>query len=148
MNRHKTIGMTAAPTLTAGFASAAAPDTAHYMSAMVKTRFSALQVGEIDMLWRSAIWTYDSDAALGRDFTGVACDDRQEFMVLTDLCVSCAIQIDAATVCASTGATRVQPANVNQTKPETNSPEPPPGLERGLNDIWTNNGQRCAVPIC
>ncbi|MCK0171174.1 amino acid ABC transporter substrate-binding protein [Aliiroseovarius sp. S1123] len=81
------------------------PDAVDYTSVTAKTRFTALQGGEIDMLSRNTTWTYSRDAALGLDFTGVTYYDGQGFMVRKDLGVSSALELNDATVCTSTGTT-------------------------------------------
>ncbi len=76
-----------------------------YTSVTAKTRFTALQAGEIDMLSRNTTWTYMRDTSLGLDFTGVTYYDGQGFMVRKDLGVNSALELDGASVCTSTGTT-------------------------------------------
>ncbi|MEO1161430.1 MAG: amino acid ABC transporter substrate-binding protein [Pseudomonadota bacterium] len=76
-----------------------------YTSVTAKTRFTALQGGEIDMLSRNTTWTYNRDTSLGLDFTGVTYYDGQGFMVRKDLGAKSATELDGATVCTSTGTT-------------------------------------------
>ena len=46
-----------------------------------KTRFTALQSGEIDVLSRNTTWTLSRDTDLGLDFVGVTWYDGQGFLV-------------------------------------------------------------------
>lgn len=80
-------------------------DSLKYTSVTAKTRFTALQAGEIDMLSRNTTWTYTRDASLGLDFTGVTYYDGQGFMVRKDLGVGSATELNDAAVCTSTGTT-------------------------------------------
>ena len=80
-------------------------DALSYTSVTAKTRFTALQGGEIDMLSRNTTWTYMRDVSLGLDFTGVTYYDGQGFMVRKELGVSSAKELDGAAVCTSTGTT-------------------------------------------
>ncbi len=80
-------------------------DKVVYTSVTAKTRFTALQGGEIDLLSRNTTWTFMRDTALGLDFTGVTYYDGQGFMVRKDLGVGSAMDLEGATVCTSTGTT-------------------------------------------
>jgi len=80
-------------------------DKISYTSVTAKTRFTALQGGEIDLLSRNTTWTYMRDASLGLDFTGVTYYDGQGFMVRKDLGVASARDLNGAAVCTSTGTT-------------------------------------------
>lgn len=80
-------------------------DKVNYTSVTAKTRFTALQGGEIDLLSRNTTWTYMRDASLGLDFTGVTYYDGQGFMVRKDIGVDRATDLDGAAVCTSTGTT-------------------------------------------
>jgi general L-amino acid transport system substrate-binding protein len=70
-----------------------------------KTRFTALDSGEIDMLARNTTWTFSRDTDLKFDFVGVNYYDGQGFMVPKALGVSSAKELDGATVCIQTGTT-------------------------------------------
>jgi general L-amino acid transport system substrate-binding protein len=70
-----------------------------------KSRFPALQSGEVDMLARNTTWTFDRDVKLGFEFTGVNFYDGQGFMVRKDLGVKSAFELDGASVCVTTGST-------------------------------------------
>jgi len=70
-----------------------------------KTRFTALNSGEIDMLARNTTWTYSRDVDLKLTFVGVNYYDGQGFMVPKALGVKSASELDGATVCIATGTT-------------------------------------------
>jgi len=70
-----------------------------------ENRFSALASGEIDLLTRSATWTFSRDNDLKLDFAGIDYYDGQGFMVKKDLGVKSAKELDGATICIQTGTT-------------------------------------------
>jgi general L-amino acid transport system substrate-binding protein len=70
-----------------------------------KSRFPALQSGEVDMLARNTTWTYDRDVKLGFDFAGVNFYDGQGFMIRKEMGVKSAFELDGASVCVTTGST-------------------------------------------
>ncbi|WP_425405657.1 amino acid ABC transporter substrate-binding protein [Hwanghaeella sp.] len=70
-----------------------------------KTRFPALQSGEVDVLARNTTWTFSRDTDLGFEFVGVNYYDGQGFMVKADLGVKSALELDGASVCIQTGTT-------------------------------------------
>lgn len=76
-----------------------------FVPTTAKSRFPALQSGEVDMLARNTTWTYDRDVKLGFEFAGVNFYDGQGFMVRKDLGVKSARQLDGASVCVQTGST-------------------------------------------
>ncbi len=70
-----------------------------------KSRFPALQSGEVDLLSRVTTWTFDRDVKLGFEFAGVNFYDGQGFMVRKDLGVKSGLELDGASVCVTTGTT-------------------------------------------
>ena len=70
-----------------------------------KTRFPALQSGEVDVLARNTTWTFSRDTDLGFEFVGVNYYDGQGFMIKADLGVKSALELDGASVCIQTGTT-------------------------------------------
>ena len=68
-------------------------------------RFEALRGGRIDLLSRNSTWTLDREAGLGLAFAGVTFHDGQGFMVMRDLNVSSALELDRAKVCVEAGTT-------------------------------------------
>ncbi len=73
-----------------------------------KTRFTALQSGEIDVLTRNCTQTLTRDTALGLDFCQVNYYDGQGFMVPKKLGVKSAKELNGATVCVLPGTTTEQ----------------------------------------
>jgi len=76
-----------------------------YVPLTAKERFTALQSGEIDVLYRNTTWTMQRDASLGLNFAGVNYYDGQGFMVMESLGVSYAMELDGASVCIQAGTT-------------------------------------------
>ncbi len=76
-----------------------------YVPLSAKTRFTALQSGEIDVLSRNTTWTFSRDNNLGLEFVGVNYYDGQGFMVRNDLGVKTATELSGAAVCTNTGTT-------------------------------------------
>jgi len=70
-----------------------------------KTRFTLLNSGEGDLLYRNTTITMSRDADLKLTFLGVNYYDGQGFMVRKDLGVGSATDLDGASVCIQTGTT-------------------------------------------
>jgi len=70
-----------------------------------KTRFTVLNSGEGDVLWRNTTITYVRDVDVKLTFVGVNYYDGQGFMVPTKLGVKSAKELNGATVCIQTGTT-------------------------------------------
>ena len=77
----------------------------NYVTTTGKTRFTALNSGEVDMLARNTTWTFSRDADLTLTFVGVNYYDGQGFLVRSDLGVESAKELDGATVCIQAGTT-------------------------------------------
>lgn len=76
-----------------------------FKSLNAKTRFPALQSGEIDVLVRNTTQTISRDVSLGFDFVGINYYDGQGFMVKKSLGVKSAKELGGASVCVQTGTT-------------------------------------------
>lgn len=83
-------------------------DKVKYTPLTAKTRFTALQSGEIDVLTRNATQTLSRDTALGLDFAHVNYYDGQGFLIPKSLGVTSAKELDGATVCVLPGTTTEQ----------------------------------------
>jgi len=81
-----------------------------YTPLTAKTRFTALQSKEIDVLCRNATQTLGRDTSLGLDFVQVNYYDGQGFMVPKALGVKSAKELSGATVCVLPGTTTEQNA--------------------------------------
>ena len=80
-------------------------DKVKYTPLTAKTRFTALQSGEIDVLTRNCTVTLGRDTALGLDFAQVNYYDGQGFLVAKKLGVKDAKELDGASVCVLPGTT-------------------------------------------
>ncbi len=76
-----------------------------YTPLTAKTRFTALQSKEIEVLTRNCTQTLGRDTALGLDFVQVNYYDGQGFMVPKSLGVKNASELSGATVCVLPGTT-------------------------------------------
>jgi len=83
-------------------------DKVKFTPLTAKTRFTALQSGEIDVLTRNCTQTLTRDTALGLDFAPVNYYDGQGFLVPKKLGVKSAKQLDGAAVCVLPGTTTEQ----------------------------------------
>lgn len=81
------------------------PDKIKWVPLTAKTRFTALQSGEIDVLTRNATQTLTRETALGLNFAHVNYYDGQGFLVSKGLGVKSAKELDGATVCVLPGTT-------------------------------------------
>ena len=70
-----------------------------------KTRFTKLNAGEGDVLWRNTTITFSRDVGVKLRFHAVNYYDGQGFMVRKDLGVSSAKELDGASICIQTGTT-------------------------------------------
>ena len=68
-------------------------------------RFDALRAGRVDLLSRNSTWTLEREAGLGLAVAGITYHDGQGFMVMRDLNVTSALELDRAKVCVETGTT-------------------------------------------
>ena len=80
-------------------------DKISFVNLTGKTRFPALQAGEIDVLSRNTTWTLSRDVDLGLTFVGVNYYDGQGFIGRKALGVMSAKELDGASVCIQTGTT-------------------------------------------
>ena len=68
-------------------------------------RFTALQSGEVDVLWRNTSWTFTRDTDNRLDFAGINYFDGQGFLVRRSLGLSSATELNGARICVQTGST-------------------------------------------
>jgi len=81
------------------------PDKIKFVPLTAKTRFTALQSGEIDVLTRNATQTLTRESSLGLNFAHVNYYDGQGFLVPKKLGLKSAKELDGATVCVLPGTT-------------------------------------------
>ena len=81
------------------------PNKIKFIPLTAKTRFTALQSGEIDVLTRNATQTLSRESSLGLNFAHVNYYDGQGFLVPKKLGVKDAKELDGATVCVLPGTT-------------------------------------------
>jgi general L-amino acid transport system substrate-binding protein len=81
------------------------PDKIEFTPLTAKTRFTALQSGEIDVLFRNCTQTLSRDTSYGLDFGVVNYYDGQGFLVRKDLGVNSAKDLDGASICVLPGTT-------------------------------------------
>ena len=70
-----------------------------------QARFTALQAGEVDMLYRSTTWTLGREGLLGAEFASVTFYDGTGFLVKKANGVKSAKEMDGATICVQPGST-------------------------------------------
>ena len=81
------------------------PEAIKAVTSTGKTRFTKLNAGEGDVLWRNTTITFSRDVGVKLRFHGVNYYDGQGFMVPKSLGVSSAKELDGASVCIQTGTT-------------------------------------------
>ena len=81
------------------------PNAIKAVTSTGKTRFTKLNAGEGDVLWRNTTITFSRDVGVKLRFHGVNYYDGQGFMVPKALGVSSAKELDGASVCIQTGTT-------------------------------------------
>ncbi len=80
-------------------------DAIEFVPLSSKTRFTALNSGEVDLLARNTTWTLSRDVDLKMEFIGINYFDGQGFMAPKALGVTSAKDLDGATICIQTGTT-------------------------------------------
>jgi general L-amino acid transport system substrate-binding protein len=68
-------------------------------------RFDALRAGRVDLLSRNSTWTLEREAGLDLAFAGISFHDGQGFMVMRDLNVTSALELNGVRVCVEQGTT-------------------------------------------
>jgi len=129
-----------------------ARDKLKYVPLSAKTRFTALQSGEIDVLTRNCTQTLGRETALGLNFVQVNYYDGQGFLVPKKLGVKSARELDGATVCVLPGTTTELNvadffrAHNMKMKPVVieSSPELNKAFFAGRCDVLTTDASQCA----
>jgi general L-amino acid transport system substrate-binding protein len=84
------------------------PNKLRFVPTTAQSRFTALQSGEVDVLYRNTTWTLSRDTSLGLDFPTVNFYDGQGFMVKSNLGLKSASELNGATICVQPGTTTEQ----------------------------------------
>lgn len=82
----------------------------NFLPQSAKTRFAALQAGQIDLLSRGASWSLIRDAGLGLDFAGISYFDGQSFLAPRRLNLRGPADLNGKRICveaATTSATNL-----------------------------------------
>ena len=74
-----------------------------FVPTTAQNRFTALQAGEVDLLYRSTTWTLGREANLGTMFASVNFYDGTGFLVKKSLGVKTAKEMDGASICVAPG---------------------------------------------
>jgi general L-amino acid transport system substrate-binding protein len=74
-----------------------------FIPVTAQNRFTALQSGEVDLLYRSTTWTLGREANLGALFASITYYDGTGFLVKTASGVKTAKEMDGATICVAPG---------------------------------------------
>jgi general L-amino acid transport system substrate-binding protein len=81
------------------------PTKVRFIPLTAQARFTALQTGEIDVLYRNSTQTFLRDASLGLNQGPVNFYDGQGFAIRRDAAVEKVQQLDGATICVAQGTT-------------------------------------------
>lgn len=111
-----------------------------------RNAFAALQSGAVDMLARTATWTFTREVELRFEFAGIYVYDGQAFMVSRRLGVTSARQLNGASICVTGGSTTelnladyFRTNNMTYRPVVTNSREQnQANLDAGRCDVYTN----------
>lgn len=81
------------------------PEAVEFRPLTAQERFTALQTGEVDVLFRNTTWTISRDTSVGMDFGPTTFYDGQGFLVREELGAQSIDDLDGATVCVQSGTT-------------------------------------------
>jgi len=80
-------------------------DNLTFVTTTTQDRFTAVQAGTVDVLFRNATWTLSRDTDLGLDFGPVVFYDGQGVMVRADSGAQSIADLGGASICSLTGTT-------------------------------------------
>lgn len=86
-------------------ASLGSSEKVEFIPLNAKSRFTALQTGEVVMLSRRSTWTMARDTTLGLNFAAINFYDGQGFMVRKSQGLQSATELDGSSICTATGTT-------------------------------------------
>lgn len=81
------------------------PQAVEFVNLSASERFSALQEGRVDVLFRNTTWTAERDTAFNLDFGPVIFHDGQGFMVRKDLYITTLQELSNSRICVRAGTT-------------------------------------------
>jgi general L-amino acid transport system substrate-binding protein len=82
------------------------PNAVQYRPLTAAERFTAVQTGEVDVLFRNTTWTLQRDgSSVGMDFLPITFYDGQGMMVRAELGAETLDDLDGATICVQSGTT-------------------------------------------
>lgn len=81
------------------------PEAVEFRQLSTQERFTALQTGEVDVLFRNTTWTLSRDTAAGLDFGPTIFYDGQGIMVRKDLGATMLEDLEGGTICVQSGTT-------------------------------------------
>ena len=82
------------------------PDAVQYRPLTTADRFTAVQTGEVDVLFRNTTYTLQRDASgVGMEFLPITFYDGQGMMVRADSNIASLEDMDGATICVQSGTT-------------------------------------------
>ncbi len=138
--------------LTAAIFGEVTADNLQFVPLTAKERFTALQTGQVDVLFRNTTWTLQRDGEFGIDFGPTTYYDGQGLLVKADLGVTSLDELDGASICTLTGTT----TELNITEalssrglsyelvPFDNSSETSAAFEEGRCDVLTSDQSQLA----
>ncbi len=138
--------------LTAAIFGEVTADNLQFVPLTAKERFTALQTGQVDVLFRNTTWTLQRDGEFGIDFGPTTYYDGQGLLVKADLGVTTLDELDGASICTLTGTT----TELNITEalssrglsyelvPFENSAETSAAFEEGRCDVLTSDQSQLA----
>lgn len=122
------------------------PEKVDFVPLEFRNAFTALSAANVDLLARSATWTYSRDSDLGLDWAGVYLYDGQGFLVSRDAGIDNVAGLDGAAICVTAGTTTelnladyFRGNGIGYTPIVVNSPDQSTAnLEAGRCDAYTN----------
>ncbi len=81
------------------------PDAVEFVPLSAQERFTAVQTGAIDVLFRNTTWTLSRDTTVGMDFGPTTFYDGQGIMVREALGIDSLEGLNGATICVQSGTT-------------------------------------------
>lgn len=138
--------------LTAAIFGEVTSDNLEFVQLTAPERFTALQTGQVDVLFRNTTWTTTRDGDLGIDFGPTTFYDGQGLMVKADLGVMSINDLDGASICVLTGTTTI--LNITETMeslgltyelvPFEESSQTAAAFEEGRCDVLTSDQSQLA----